>query len=220
MRLLPLLFSLCLPLPALAQKTDAPATSAGSQVLRHVVFGEVLSLPPAFASAGGTLPDNMQRSEDGFMAEYVPRGEQPSVWNRLTTLTGNRGLGRGVPDAQAGEVALATLGRLQDLYRNACSGALDYQRLDAPPVPGARATAAAWISCSQVQQSGHGEDVVALILVSPSNVFSVQLATRGAGRPEAVPRNPADWAARLAHLAQARVCTPPAGEADPYPSCS
>lgn len=208
---------IALPLPALAQKAPTPAAPASTGVLRHLAFGEVIRLPAAFASAGGDVPDHQNLSQNGFIAEYIPRGERIDSWTRLTTFTGNRGLARGTNGQQA---ARDTLTRLQGLYRSACIGALDYHELTAPPVPGARATAAAWVSCSHVAATGAGEDVVALILVTGENVFSVQLATRGAARPQAVPRDPADWAARLAHLAQARVCTPAPGEAAPYPSCN
>lgn len=210
---------LALPTSALAQKATAPVGPVTAP-LHHLVFGEVVSLPPAFASAGGARPDNVQRSDTGFLAEYIPRDETPRDWSRMTTFTGNRGLARGVPDAQAGQVARATLDRLQTLFRTPCIGALDYQSLAAPAVPGTRATAAAWVSCSHVQTSGQAEDVVALILVTGENVFSVQLATRGPAQPLGLPRNPTDWDQRLAHLAQARVCIPPPGVAAPSPSCN
>jgi hypothetical protein len=177
----------------------------------------VITLPPAFASARGAEADHLQQQGAGFLAEYFPRGSTGANWTRLTTITGNQGLARGQNGRQA---ALATLDRLRDLYRGACVGAIDHQDLTAPAVAGTRATAAAWVGCSHVGATGLSEDVVALILVTDTNVLSVQLATRGAARPQALPRDPADWAARLAHLAQARVCTPPPGEAPPYPSCN
>lgn len=204
-----------IPQTALAQKVEPVAPAA---MLRHVTFGEVIQMPPAFA--GVAAPTNSSQNAGGYLAEYLPPGEGLGAWTRLQTLTANPGPGAQVPDARAPGVARDTVERLRALYRNACTGVVDTQDLPAPAIPGARATAAVWVGCGDVNRSGFGEDVVALILVTPLNTVSLQLATRGAAVARGVPRDPADWQARLDFLSSARACTPPPGEAAPYASCN
>lgn len=190
--------ALLLALPGLA------AADATTQVAP--VFGQVVLFP----LPDGFVPAWEQANADGYVNESVPQGETVEAWSQMVTLTGSRGLWGADPRAIVESVAAG--------YAAACPGSFASDELGAPAVPGARATAAAWLACGDA--GGRSEAMVILVMTGAQDAYTLQWAARGpaGGRPG---YDAAAWDARLALLAgTARLCEPEAGEGPPYPSCT
>lgn len=213
MRLLILAALLALPQPVLADKPQTP-----DPWLRQTLFGQVIRFAPVIAGSAGRAPDHAAQQGGNAIVEYIPTGETLQGWSQIHTLTAAQGLGAGNPDAASHAQAIGA--HFLQGYRGACALDVTEVALIAPLIEGARATAASYLACDHVTGTGRGEAMVLLVIVGPRDTFTLQWAQRSAARPQPQTVDPAELQRRLDQLAQVHLCSPPPGEAPPYPSCA
>jgi hypothetical protein len=187
--------------PALAESTIAIAP----------VFSQLVTMP---------IPVGFQSifedaSTTNYIHEAVPLGETVNDWSQMITLLAGADLVTGQPADDAVAMAEGFAGN----YSSACPATMSAVALDAPPVPGAVATFAGYISCGDTG-GGQSESMVFVVMVGAQDVYALQWAARGPASAAPLGYDPGTWTPRLQELvATARLCDPVAGEAPPYPSC-
>ncbi len=184
---------------------------------RLQVWSQVVAYPQVFSAE----PDFQNHTQDGFfIAEHVAAAETVNGWTQMQTLTGHRDVGAGRDAAAVAQMAEAIAVNFLDGYRAACAVEVDALPMPVSATPGARAAFGAYMGCANVRGQGHSEEMVVLVLVGAQDSYTLQWAERGAARPAFAREEFARWQPRLDRLARARLCTVPAGEAAPYPSCN
>ena len=187
--------------PAFAQSTIAIAP----------VFSQLVTMPvrPGFATA------YVASNDTNYINEAVPAGESVDDWTQMITLTGGKGQSTGNP----GQDASGFGNYLAGLYQGACPVSFSVVPLDAPVIPGASSSLAAFIACGD-NGMAHSEAMVLLVIVGASDIYTLQWGAHGPPSTGPLAFDEAVWMPRLAELgATARLCDPVPGEAAPYPSC-
>jgi hypothetical protein len=190
--------------------TAAPAL-ADNAIAITPVFSQLVTMPVPQGFASGYEASN----DTNYLNELVPQGESVNDWTQMISLTGAKGQSTGNP----GEDAARFANNLAGLYQGACPASFTAAPLDAPEVPGAASSLAAFIGCGD-NGMGHSEAMVLLVIVGAADIYTLQWAAHGPLSSSPLTYDPAAWSPRLAEFAAtARLCDPVAGEAAPYPSC-
>lgn len=175
------------------------------------VFSQLVTMPVP----QGFAPVYEAANDTNYINEAVPAGESVDDWSQMITLTGAKGQSTGNP----GEDAAGFGNYLAGLYQGACPASFSVVPLDAPLIPGANSSLAAFIACGD-NGMAHSEAMVLLVIVGAADIYTLQWAAHGPLSSGPLAFDPAEWMPRLAEFgATARLCDPVPGEAAPYPSC-
>lgn len=200
-------------LPLVAALIAASPVAAETATIIAPVFAQLVTAPlPA-----GFVPAYEDASDTGYINEAVLDGETVDNWTQMITLTGAKGLALG--DQPTDAVGFAEY--LAGSYNQACPDSMTAERLDVPPVPGARDMFAGYLSCGTLNGMQMSESMVFLILVGSEDIYTLQWAEHGPASATAIAFPGGEWLDRLDALhSAARVCDIVADEEPPYPSCT
>ncbi|MDP2063807.1 MAG: hypothetical protein Q8Q63_01960 [Phaeovulum sp.] len=203
----------------LAGLAALPLQAAAQSRAVAPVFGQVVAFD--VAAPFGPLAAFENATADSYILEFVPAGDTLEVWSQMLTLTGARGLvGAATTGAEAQALARQFGDALGRGYSAACPETLHAETFEVAAIAGARAVFGAYLGCGTVVGTDHSEAVVFLVLVGASDIYTLQWAERGPAEAVAPVAAADPWAMRAGVLAATQLCTPPAGEAAPYPSCT
>ncbi len=175
------------------------------------IFSQLLS----FSYPKGFIPVLENKSENSYIAEFVPEGQTRQAWSEMVTVTSAKGVAeypKAAPDVVAESFAANFHKDCPESFSAGGLGKIKLSGYDAY---------AALISCGTSQPSGtpYSESTLFIIIKGEKDLYTIQWAERGAASKTPLTLDQAKWTARLKSLNPIKLCKIISNETAPYQSC-